>query len=72
MSRAISVYLESTSGDGRRHRFWSVQTQGRQASYRWGRIGHKGSELVIEWIRGWKTWHEENAANDDSNDQKAA
>lgn len=30
------------------------------------------SELVIEWIRGWKTWHEENAANDDSNDQKAA
>lgn len=29
-------------------------------------------ELVIEWIRGWKTWHEENAANDDSNDQKAA
>lgn len=30
------------------------------------------SELVIEWIRGWKTWHEENAPNDDSNDQKAA
>lgn len=30
------------------------------------------SELVIEWIRGWKTWHEENAANDGSNDQKAA
>ena len=29
------------------------------------------SELVIEWIRGWKSWHEENA-EDDSNDQKAA
>lgn len=30
------------------------------------------SELVIEWIRGWKTWHEQNPADDAANDKKAA
>ncbi len=30
------------------------------------------SELVIEWIRGFKDWHEQNPADDAANDKKAA
>lgn len=30
------------------------------------------SELVAQWIRGFKDWHEQNPANDAANDKKAA
>lgn len=30
------------------------------------------SELVIEWVRGWKYWHEQNATNDETDNKEAA
>lgn len=49
MSRPrLPAYLEASTHDGKRHRFWSAAVQGRRAVFRWGRIGRAGGELVID------------------------
>jgi predicted DNA-binding WGR domain protein len=43
-----AFYLESSAGDGRRHRYYSISVHGRRVTFRWGRIGRAGDELVID------------------------